>query len=230
MIRCVVFDFDGVLVDSNVVKRNAYFDIFTSLGATRPVVEAVLEDNRDGNRYQIIECILRRLVTAGFFSARSRLDKLVTKYAEQYNDICEKYAATCREIAGVSTCLSRLARRYALYVNSATPEDPLRRIICRRGWEIYFREVLGCSHTKTDNLRQILERERISCTEVVFVGDNQQDMTAALQCGCQFVGLVNDTSQFESEPSYIIHDFSELETTIEQIDRRCRIADDSAGE
>ncbi len=230
MLKVVVFDFDGVLVDSNVVKRNAYFDIFTSLGDTRPVVGAVLEDNRDGNRYQIIECILQRLVTAGFFSARSRLDKLVTKYAEQYNDICEKYAASCREINGVSTCLPWLAMRYVLYVNSATPEEPLCRIIRQRGWKCYFREVLGCSHTKTDNLRQILERERISCTEVVFVGDNQQDMTAALQCGCQFVGLVNDTSQFESEPSYIIHDFSELETTIEQIDRRCRIADDSAGE
>ena len=220
MITCVVFDFDGVLVDSNVVKRNAYFDIFAPLGATRPVVGAVLEDNRDSDRYQIIEHILRRLVMAGFLSADDQMDELIGKYAEQYNDICEEHAATCREIAGASECLPRLFRRYALYVNSATPEEPLRRIIHRRGWECYFRDVLGRPRTKTENLTKILEREMTSGAEVVFVGDNQQDLDAAHQCGCQFVGMMHNTSQFGFEPSYVVRDLAELETTIKQMERR----------
>ena len=218
MIKCVVFDFDGVLVDSNAVKRKAYFDIFASFSGIHPIVEAVLKNKRGGDRYQIIDGIVRQLVVTGFLTADDQIGELTKAYAERYNHICEEYAATCREIAGTSVCLPQLAKRYVLYVNSATPEEPLRRIIHRRGWEGYFRDVLGRPRTKTKNLAQILEREMISGAEVVFVGDNEEDLDAARQCGCQFLGMVHNTSQFESQPLHSVRDLSELEGVINEMD------------
>jgi phosphoglycolate phosphatase-like HAD superfamily hydrolase len=220
MIKCIVFDFDGVLVDSNAVKRSAYFDIFAPLGVTRPVVEAALEANRDGDRYQIIERVLHQLGVAGFLTTGDQIGELTKRYAEQYNHICEEHAATCPEIAGTSVCLPQLAMCYVLYVNSATPEEPLRRIIHRRGWENYFKDILGRPRTKAENLAHILEREMISGVEAVFVGDNQIDLDAAIQCGCQFVGMVHNTSQFESALLRSVRDLSELTAIINQLNRR----------
>jgi len=220
MIKVVVFDFDGVLVDSDVVKYNAYFDIFTPLGATHPIVKQVLKKNPGEDRYQIIERILRRLVRAGFLSAGDQTDELVRKYAGQYNDICEEYAVTCPEITEASSSLPLLAKRYLLYINSATPEEPLRRVVRQRGWESYFQEVLGRPCTKVENLVGILEREKIAGSETLFVGNGQQDLETASQCRCWFVGLLSDTSHFKCRPSYTIRKLSEIETVISQIKRR----------
>jgi phosphoglycolate phosphatase-like HAD superfamily hydrolase len=146
MIACVVFDFDGVLVDSNAMKRRAYFDIFAPLGPTASIVQGVLASTRDGDRYQVIGRILRELTTTGLLPDVGEQERLLQDYAGRYNAICEDFAATCCEISGASTSLERLAGRYALYINSATPEEPLRRIVARRGWERWFRAVL--SHGK----------------------------------------------------------------------------------
>ena len=221
MIKCVVFDFDGVLVDSNAVKRGAYFDIFPSLGGTHPAVEAVLGRNRDGDRYEIIGAILRRLIDRGLLRLKnSTITDLTRVYAEQYNSICEEFAATCREMPGVSPSLPELSRRYVLYVNSATPEEPLLRIIRRRGWEGYFRGVRGRPRTKTENLVRISESEGVTNSETVFVGDSQGDLEAAAQWGCHFVGLLSDTSAFESEPNYTIRSLSDLQEIIDYLDRK----------
>jgi phosphoglycolate phosphatase-like HAD superfamily hydrolase len=219
MIKCIVFDFDGVLVDSNAIKRSAYFDIFSFLDGAHPSVESVLGKNRDGDRYQIIAAILQRLIEAGLLSLENNtISNLTRIYSEQYNCICEEYAATCREMPGVSLSLPELARRYVLYVNSATPEKPLLRIIRRRGWEGYFRDVCGRPQTKTENLAWILESAKVRSSETVFVGDDQGDFEAAVKVDCHFVGLVSDTSQLESEPNYSIRSLSDLQRIIDHLD------------
>ena len=220
MIKCIIFDFDGVMVDSNAVKRSAYFDIFASFNGAQLVVEEVLGNNRDGDRYQIIAAILRKLIDTGSLSLENNtITDLMRFYARQYNGICEEYAATCREMPGVSLSLPQLARRYALYVNSATPKEPLRRIIRRRGWEVYFRGVHGRPHTKTENLARILESAKVRSSETVFVGDSQSDYETAIQGDCHFVGLVSDSSELESKPNFSIRTLSDLQKIIDHLDR-----------
>ena len=213
MTACVVFDFDGVLVDSNAVKRQAYHDIFASTAGSEPVVESVLESNTDDDRFGVIRSILQRLrLDAG---APGRLDLLVTEYSDRYNAICEEHAATCPEIPGASAALSRLARRHPLYVISATPEDPLRRIVKRRGWTGYFRDVLGRPRTKSENLARVIRAEGIEGGEIVFVGDGRRDLDAARQAGCRFVGVRNGFNDFDPAGLTMLDDLTRLPALVE---------------
>ena len=196
MTGCVVFDFDGVLVDSNVVKRRAYRDIFAGTSGSEPIVEAVLQSNSQDDRFGVIRAILEGL-SAEQPVTPTQLDLLVTQYGDRYNAICEEHAATCPEIQGASAALARLAQRHRLYIISATPEDPLRRIVKRRGWSGYFQDVLGRPRTKPENLAQVLQREGIEGGQVVFVGDGRQDLDAAREAGCRFVGVRNDFNDFD---------------------------------
>ena len=216
MIKCLVFDFDGVLADSNAVKHKAYFDIFANVGVTPRILGGVLA-KCDGDRYQVIKQVLLELAKEGLVSAELHSDELMTRYAEHYNRICEDFAVTCREIAGVSTSLPQLARYYALYVNSDTPEESLRRIINRRGWGDYFRAVLGRPRTKVENLKRILEYESITGSEVGFVGDSQRDLDAAMRCGCRFIGVRSDGNDFDLKEVLVVNDLSMLEGALRKL-------------
>src|SRR5262245_17667471 len=123
--RCLVYDFDGVLVDSNAVKRGAYFEVLAPVGAPPSLVERAVDDPRHGDRYDVIRAVIRSLPDGG----PADVEHLVAECAERYNAICEDFTATCREMDGASALLERLSIRYPLYVNSATPEAPLRRVV-----------------------------------------------------------------------------------------------------
>jgi beta-phosphoglucomutase-like phosphatase (HAD superfamily) len=49
-IRCVAFDFDGTLVDSNAVKRQAYFEAARREDPSGQLVAAVLAELPQGDR------------------------------------------------------------------------------------------------------------------------------------------------------------------------------------
>ncbi len=216
-IRCVVFDFDGVLVDSNAVKQGAYFGILIPFGAPGGMVETVLAESEEGDRFIIIGRVVGRLRAAGLLPTGVSIEGIIQGLAEQYNRICEEHAATCKEILGVSASLAKLTRRYALYVNSATPEEPLRRIVDRRGWRGYFRDVLGRPRTKTENLRLIIAREVVEPSAVVVVGDGLGDLEAAKQCGCRFVGVSSHDEDFRDTDALVLGDLSRLDDVICQM-------------
>ena len=196
-IACVVFDLDGVLIRSNVLKRRAYYEIFVDLsdlpaGRRDDLVSRALSELPYGDRFQVIGRVLQ--LAQGVSSAADA--SLVGSYADRYNTLCEAYAIRCDEVPGAAATLRILAPLVSLYTNSATPQEPLERVIAGRGWTPLFREVLGGPRSKIDNLSYSLRREGVSPDQLVFVGDEQRDYGAALSCGCRFIGLRNPQSDF----------------------------------
>lgn len=203
MIKCVVFDFDGVLIDSNAVKRKAYFDIFEHLANARDAVSACLAEEREGDRYQVIKSILARLSADGILASNSPIHLAVERYAVKYGEISEAYTVACREIPGASKALIELNKNCPLYVNSATPQIPLRQVVVKRGWGGYFKEVLGGPVSKSDNLSRIIQREGLGGKSVLFVGDSQRDFAAAQIVGCNFLGIRNADNDFFESPAVL---------------------------
>ncbi len=210
MIKCVVFDFDGVLVDTNLIKRKAYFDIFLNFGDVEETIDSIISNDPYSNRYIIIGRIIKRLEEIGKIHVGDRFETLVNEFALKYNNICESFASTCFEIPGASLVLKELSEKYRIYVNSLTPEEPLERIIFRRGWKNYFNGIYGGSKTKKENLKKILEREKISATESVFVGDKENDLEAAMKVGCHFIGVKNKFNDFNSKGVILIESLNDL--------------------
>jgi len=205
-VRVVVFDFDGVLVDSNAVKRDAYFSIFARFGDTAQLVAAGLEDQPDGNRYQVIDRVLCRVRSEGLLPVERPPEGWVEHLAAAYNAICEEHAATCLEVPGATECLTGLVGRSALFVNSATLQEPLRRVVRRRGWEPFFRGIYGAPTSKANHLRHILAAEGVRPAEVLLVGDGRRDLVAAQEVGARFVGVHNPFNDFDPTGLVLIDD------------------------
>lgn len=192
----MAFDLDGCLIRSNVFKRDAYYEVFRDAGARFPaLVTRVIAELPHGDRF---EKIARILELSGVPESRRAGD--VRRYADRYNELCESFAIGCDEVPGAERALRALSAVFPLYTNSATPQGPLRKVVEGRGWNAYFREVLGGPRSKVDNLRYIMARESAAPQNMVFIGDERRDQAAAAAVGCQFVGLRNAESDFEQPP------------------------------
>ena len=192
-VRCVVFDFDGVLVDSNAIKRDAYRQVLEHRGASTELLNNCLASNPEGDRTEIIAALLGLL--SGASSSLSAREE-VERYVAAYSKVCLDGVSSCSEVLGASAALQDLSGEFALYINSATPEAALEDVVAARGWSRYFRNVMGKPHSKIENLGRVVSHERVPADTIVFVGDKQLDLTAAVAFGCRFVGVRSDESDF----------------------------------
>ncbi|QDU73686.1 Phosphoglycolate phosphatase [Bremerella volcania] len=216
-IRTIVFDFDGVLVASNAIKRDAYFRIFEDAEISSGQIDLCIRQNYDGNRYDVIGAVVDNLLNPSLLPSEFDRSACIEQYATLYNEHCESAVAECDEVAGTSEILDQLYGKIPLYINSATLEEPLQRIVRQRGWHQRFQGVFGSPTSKVANLEKIRQAENCLPEEIAFVGDGQRDGDAARAFGCLFVGVRNDHTDFVAPIPYEIVRFTELIEVLENI-------------
>lgn len=204
----MVFDLDGVLIDSNRLKREAYFEALAASGVPPQVIDEVIDASPEGDRFSIIEEVIRRRDRA------PATPGTIAIYVARYGKAADEQAATCPEMPYATAALAELSRRYPLYLNSATPLDSLRMIVERRGWLPFFRSVLGRPATKLENLARIVEEMGEPADSVVFVGDQRGDASAADACGCSFVGIENGQGSLRGTHVKVLRDLPALVTLL----------------
>lgn len=197
-IKTIVFDFDGVLVDSNSLKRDAYFELFDDKeGISRSMIESTWKE-KGGNiitRFEFLGQIFSKLNRP-----ESERDIFVKSYADKYNEIVQSEIAAGGLAKGVRELLAGLSVKYHLFINSATPDFALIRTVKKLGIAKFFKGVYGVdmigfksvTDSKITNLKNILALEKIVGNETVYVGDGDVDLKAALSCECYFFGIPNE--------------------------------------
>ncbi|TSC76379.1 MAG: HAD family hydrolase [Parcubacteria group bacterium Gr01-1014_33] len=210
MIRIVVFDFDGVLVDSERIKREAWCDLFPASSMVSKELVADVLSRIKITRYDIVREIFLK---AGM--PPEEIQKYVDEYAKKYQMRVEELLASQGLISGVHDTLSALSQKFGLYVNSITPEEPLILTLARLEIYNFFRGAYGYPRTKEENLKKIFSREGIQAEEAVFIGDRNSDVEAAEEAGCFFIGVPNDENGWsDKEPFPLLRDFNMIEEII----------------
>jgi len=111
MIRAVIFDFNGVLLDD----EHLHFALFQEVLVQEGV--AITEDDYH-DRYLGLDdrgCFEAALVDAGRHATAPRLDELIARKARRYQ---EEAGRGLRFFPGAADCLTALAARWPLAINS----------------------------------------------------------------------------------------------------------------
>ena len=212
MIRCIVFDFDGTLVDSNAIKRETFFAVAHPWDSSDEVVTEVFERWPAADRYEKTYKIAEGLNSRNLSPKGSSVEKWALQLANEYTTQCESAIASCQEMPGATQILKELSGKgLLLFVNSATPVRPLRKILALRNWTHFFQWVYGAEGSKADNLKHIASRAGAKPNEVVHVGDQYDDLQATEQFGCHFVAMADcDNRPVAKSSSLVVQKLSEL--------------------
>ena len=108
----------------------------------------------------------------------------------RYAAIVESKVVSAPAVPGAVAFLDAVHGRLKLYVISGTPEDELRRIVNKRGWDGYFDEVHGSPRLKPEIIDDIVTRNALDIDRSLFVGDALTDFDAAQDRGVAFLGRI----------------------------------------
>lgn len=178
----VVFDFDGVLVDTVALKSRAFVELFPDRSELHA---AILDHHRRHlglSRFEKLRWIHEELLGSSIEPAD--LDRL----AARYSDLVVEGVLSAPPVAGAIETLELVGRLGTpAFIASGTPQPELRRIVAARDWPIRFRGVFGSPARKPDILRRIAEDNGWAPRELLFVGDGLSDWRAARATGVPFV-------------------------------------------
>ena len=183
--EAVIFDFDGVIVESADIKTRAFIALYEEHG-TAAVAAAVAHHQANGgiSRRKKIRHIHREHL--GVRLSEDALEAL----CRRFSSLVEAAVVDCPAVAGAERFLAAHHRRLPLFVVSGTPHEELLRIVDRRHLARYFAGVFGSPPEKPPTIRAILRQHRLAAETVLFVGDARTDHDAAAETGLRFIGRV----------------------------------------
>lgn len=209
MIKAVIFDFDGVIVESADIKTNAFRKLFEREHSDK--VDLIVNyhlQNMGISRYIKFRHIYKNIL--GLPLPKGLEDEL----GEKFSRIALTEVLNAPFVPGAVEFLRENHERYSLFVASGTPHEELCHVIKERGLLKYFSEVRGSPPGKSEIISDILRRHVLSTDKVVFVGDAESDLLAAQQTGLHFIGRSNNGGNKFSNCKDQIDDLSRLDGSL----------------
>jgi beta-phosphoglucomutase len=216
MIRAIVFDFDGVLADSEPLHLAATQEVFAGLGVTLTP-----------------EYYYQHLVgydDAGMFGVmalehrwdldESRIGTLIEEKARIFDDMIAE-----RDVmyAGAAEAVARLEQAFPLGIASGALKHEIEQILRNAGLARHFRFIVASGDTAAgkpapDPYLEAARRHGLSPSACVAIEDSRWGIVSAKAAGMKCVGITNTYPSDELRAAD--HVISSLEEFTEALIRR----------
>jgi HAD superfamily hydrolase (TIGR01549 family) len=183
-LRAVVFDFDGVILESIDVKTRAFVALFNRWPQHAEEIRRLHLENAGVSRYEKFVRIHRDIIGVPLDDAE------LARLGDEFSQLIRDEMLNCEFVVGARELLERLSDSHLLFVASGTPEAEMREIVQARGLDRVFAGVYGSPASKAEILRRILDEHDFAADEVIFVGDALSDYEGARAVGVSFVARV----------------------------------------
>lgn len=184
--QAIIFDFDGVIVESGDIKTQAFAELYRSYGE-HVVTEVVRYHRQNGgmSRYHKFRYFQQHLL--GKPSLTTEEEQLLD---QRFSVLVIEAVIASQAVPGAEALIQQAATTIPLFVASGTPENELKTIVERRGLSPYFTEVRGSPLPKQTLIAEILTTYALIPERVLMIGDAMADYQGATLNGTAFLGRV----------------------------------------
>lgn len=204
--RHIIFDFDGVLVESNKIRFEGFQLLF-----------------RDYPEYQVEKLVqfavsnggLSRYEKIRYFFEKIRNETIsedeIMNYAKRYSELVKQKIIEADPVNGSLEFLSLYHNSSDFAIVSASDQEELIEVCYARGISHYFTEILGSPASKEVNCSILFSKKGWRKNLSLFVGDSINDLNVARFCGIDFIGRDSELMDWSLISNVIfIHDLSQL--------------------
>lgn len=197
----LIFDFDGVILDSNQIKEEGFRRLFLPYGQDKAEkMVAYHRANGGMSRYEKIEYFFNSVMGRPIEAA------MVDEFAEEFSKITMSLLKDpALQIKDTIAYIDAVGVSKEVYIASAAEQNDLSELCYWHGIADLFNGIFGSPRTKIDIVGDIIKgREKERC---VLIGDSTNDLKAARANKIAFIGYNNP--ELDMELPYIDR-FSDL--------------------
>jgi phosphoglycolate phosphatase-like HAD superfamily hydrolase len=188
--RCVLFDCDGILFDSNGFKvagmRHALADEPQPLVAE---MEAYWRGSGGVSRWAKFRYYYEQI------SPCAEVDRAVERACQRFGDYSLAAYDSQDPVPAALTAARAVGAKRAVVVSGASQTE-LETVFTKKDIAALFSEILGSPTPKQDLVRAVLSARNLAASEVLFIGDGAGDLRVARELDVPFVYL----NQFSEWP------------------------------
>ena len=209
MKKNVIFDFDGVILNSHKVKSNAFYFVFKKFGnLTANKAKNFHTKNIGKTRYYKFDYIKKNFNFEKNIISTKELDIQFDQYV--LKEILKL------KISKYLTNFLELNKKYNFYISTSTPKKKIINILKRKKIFKYFDKIYGSPDSKYTHVKLIKKNKK----ETIFIGDSAEDLNVAKKMKISFLLKNNSENKFlrKYEKNLIkINSFKNIEKKIDTI-------------
>ena len=184
--QAIIFDFDGVVIESGKIKTQAFAELYRPYG--EDIVARVVQfHNQNGglSRYRKFHYFQQHYLNKPPLTAEEEKELDI-----HFSELVVEAVIAADTVPGAVELIRQQATRIPLFVASGTPESELKVIVERRSLTPYFTAVRGAPALKKTLIAEILSAHALKPESVLMIGDAIADLEGAQANGTAFLGRV----------------------------------------
>ncbi|MDT0677475.1 HAD family hydrolase [Autumnicola musiva] len=195
--RVILWDFDGVIVDSMAVREKGFWETLSNY-PEEEVKQLIDYHKRNGG--------LSRYVKFRYFFENIReeevSEKKVAELSSSFSTIMRKSLVNKEILIGeVLDFIENHQEEFKMHIVSGSDGEELRFLCDQLGISSYFKSIEGSPTPKISLVKNLLERTKYDKQKVCLIGDSINDLDAAEYNDIDFFGYNNQ--ELKNKAGYI---------------------------
>ncbi|MCI8972732.1 MAG: HAD family hydrolase [Lachnospiraceae bacterium] len=213
MIKAIVFDFDGVILESAQIKTETFADVVKDYPKEQADAFVAYHITHMGiSRHVKFQYFIEEILKQPYSA------EIEQKLANRFSEIAFSRIMECPFVPGAKAFLERNYKRYEMYIASGTPQEELGQIVEGRNLSQYFKKIYGTPMKKEEIVEDICRTYGYQKEEMVFVGDASTDKNAAKNTGLLFIGRnTEDNKEAFQDVLHRVDNLLQMEKIIEEM-------------
>lgn len=186
MIKNIIFDFDGVILDSMPIRTEGFKKIFENYDNKK--VEELIS-------FHLINGGLSRFVKIKYFFEElletSISEEEINFFADKYSKIMKEKLINEKYLIRETVDFIKNNNNIKMFIASGSEEKELRLINESLQLSKYFLGIFGSPKNKIDIVKSIIQDNKLNKNETILIGDSINDYDASIKNDIRFFGYNN---------------------------------------